>query len=174
MSGRDPIEVILANEAQGAGVELQPAQPTATPASGPIYGAVIGELVAISQANRQPLVMLPGQAAALTARTVIDLHGMHIGKAVTLMFENGEPARPIVMGVLIDEETWPQENVPGQIEVDADGARMMIQAREQLVLRCGNACITMTKAGKIIIEGSYVVSQSKGLNRIRGGSVQIN
>jgi hypothetical protein len=78
------------------------------------------------------------------------------------------------MGVLREDETWPRENVPGQIEVDADGARMMIQAREQLVLRCGNASITMTKAGKIIIEGSYVVSQSKGLNRIRGGSVQIN
>lgn len=174
MSGRDPIEVIIASEAQEAAVESRTVPQSAAQAPALIHGVVIGELVAISQENRCPLVMVPGHAAAWPARTVVDLHGAHIGKAVTLMFDNGDPGRPIVMGVLRQDETWSRENIPGQIEVDADGARMMIQAREQLVLRCGNASITMTKAGKIIIEGSYVVTQSKGLNRIRGGSVQIN
>jgi hypothetical protein len=47
-------------------------------------------------------------------------------------------------------------------------------APEQLVLRCGKASITLTKAGKVLIEGSYVSSKSTGVNRIKGGSVQLN
>ena len=43
-----------------------------------------------------------------------------------------------------------------------------------MVLRCGKASITLTKAGKVLIEGSYVLSRSTGVNRIKGGSVQLN
>jgi hypothetical protein len=51
---------------------------------------------------------------------------------------------------------------------------MIVSAKEQLVLRCGKASITLTKAGKVLIRGEYVQSRSSGVNRIRGGSVQIN
>jgi hypothetical protein len=177
MSGRDPIETILATEAQEAATELLQ-QPDALPApkAQPIYGVVIGELVAISQEGRRPLVIYPSQTdtAALPARTVVDLHGKHIGKAVTLMFENGDPTRPIVTGVLREHEAWPLEEPPDQVEVDADGARMIVSAKEQLVLRCGKSSITLTKAGKVLIEGSYLLSKSTGVNRVKGGSVQLN
>jgi hypothetical protein len=43
-----------------------------------------------------------------------------------------------------------------------------------VVLRCGKASITLTKAGKIIIDGAYVSHRSSGVLRLRGGSVQIN
>jgi len=46
--------------------------------------------------------------------------------------------------------------------------------KDQLVLRCGRASITLTAAGKVLIEGAYVSSRSTGVNRIKGGSVQIN
>jgi Phage tail baseplate hub (GPD) len=55
-----------------------------------------------------------------------------------------------------------------------DGQRMIVSAREKLVLRCGKASITLTKAGKMLIEGSYLLSRSTGVNRIKGGSVQLN
>lgn len=51
---------------------------------------------------------------------------------------------------------------------------MIVSAKEQLVLRCGKASITLTKAGKVLIKGSYVLSRSSGVNRIKGGSVQLN
>jgi hypothetical protein len=89
------------------------------------------------------------------------------------VFENGDVDRPIVVGVLRGAPGWPIET-PGQVEVDADGQRMVVTAREQLVLRCGKASITLTKAGKVLIEGSYVLSRSTGVNRIKGGSVQLN
>jgi hypothetical protein len=51
---------------------------------------------------------------------------------------------------------------------------MIVSAKEELVLRCGKASITLTKAGKVMIKGSYLLSRSSGVNRIKGGSVQLN
>jgi hypothetical protein len=139
-------------------------------------GVVIGELIAISDNGRTPLVLYPGQpgTAALSARSVVDLHGAHIGRQIVLMFESGDARRPIVMGGLRLTDGGPIETRPDQVEVDSDGARLIVRAKEQLVLRCGKASITLTNAGKVIIEGSYVVSRSSGVNRLKGGSVQLN
>ena len=63
---------------------------------------------------------------------------------------------------------------PGKVEVNADGERLVVSAKEQLVLRCGKATITLSKAGKVLIEGTYISSRSSGVNRIKGGSVQLN
>jgi hypothetical protein len=137
----------------------------------------IGELLAITDDGSTPLVSYPGQAGttALRALTVVDLHGAHIGRQIVLMFEEGDAARPIVMGVLQGGMGTALEHPSAaQVEVDADGERMILSAREQLVLRCGKASITLTKAGKVLIEGSYVLSRATGVNRIKGGSVQLN
>ncbi len=58
--------------------------------------------------------------------------------------------------------------------MDADGQRMVVSAKEQLVLRCGQASITLTKAGKVLIDGTHVLSRASGVNRVKGGSVQLN
>ncbi|WP_342113455.1 DUF6484 domain-containing protein [Pseudoduganella sp. OTU4001] len=139
-------------------------------------GVVVGELLAMKDEGRTPLVVFPGQpgTAAIAARTVVDLHGPHIGAKVVLMFEGSDLTRPIIMGVLREGDGWPLPEQPGQVEVDADGERMIVSAREQLVLRCGKASITLTKAGKVLIQGSYLLSRSTGANRIKGGSVQLN
>jgi hypothetical protein len=139
-------------------------------------GVAVGELVAMIDDGRTPLVVFPGQegSAAIAARSVVDLHGAHVGKPVVLMFEGGDGTKPIVLGVLRAAEGWPLAQKPGQVEVDADGERLTVTAREELVLRCGKASITLTKAGKVLIHGSYVSSRSSGVNRIKGGSVHIN
>lgn len=144
--------------------------------AGLLHGAVIGELLALTDDGMRPLVRFPGQAgeSAVAARSSVDLYGPHIGQRVILLFEQGDPARPIVMGVLRGATGWPQADKPAQVDVDADGQRLIVSAKEQLVLRCGKASITLTKAGKVLIEGSYVLSKSTGVNRIKGGSVQLN
>jgi hypothetical protein len=141
-----------------------------------ITGAVIGELLAIAPEGNTPLVRYPGQpgSAALPARSTQDLHGTHIGSSVVLMFNEGDPRQPIVMGVLRDTlPAWPAAEVQ-QVQVEADGQRLVVNAKEQLVLRCGKASITLTKAGKVLIDGQYISSRSSGVNRIKGGSVQLN
>ncbi len=144
--------------------------------AGALHGVVIGELLALTDDGTTPLVRFPGQAgeSAIAARSSVDLHGPHIGQSVVLVFEQGDPARPIVMGVLRGATGWPQADKPAQVDVDADGQRLIVSAKEQLVLRCGKASITLTKAGKVLVEGSYVLSRSTGVNRIKGGSVQLN
>jgi hypothetical protein len=137
---------------------------------------VIGELLALTEDTGLPIVRCPALLGerSIVARSTVDLHGAHIGQAVVLAFDMGDPARPIVMGLLRGTGAWPLEQPPAQVEVDADGQRMVINAKEQLVLRCGKASITLTKAGKVLIEGSYLLSRSTGVNRVKGGSVQLN
>ena len=181
MSGRDVIE---AEEARAADEEsgsellrlLKEGGSAKAPQTAQQTGVLIGQLIGMTNENRTPLVLYPGQpgTAALFARTVVDLHGPHIGRKVVLMFEAGDPAKPIVMGVLREGEGSPLDEKPNQVEVDADGERMIVTAREQVVLRCGKASITLTRAGKVLIQGSYVLSRSSGVNRIKGGSIQLN
>ena len=182
MSGRDVIEI--------EEIEVAKAEPNsellrllkedtvgnARQSAGKV-GVVIGELTGITGEGRVPLVLYPGQTgtAAIVAQTVIDLHGPHIGKKVVLMFEGGDGSKPIVMGVLREyNEGWPLTEQPGQVEFDADGQRMIVSAKEQVVLKCGKASITLTKAGKVLIQGTYVLSRSSGVNRVKGGSIQLN
>jgi hypothetical protein len=141
-----------------------------------VVGVVVGELIALVDDGRTPLVLFGNgsHGSGVPARATIDLHRAHIGQRVVVMFEQGDPARPIVLGLLRGSAAWPAEDMPAQVEVDADGQRMVLSAKEQLVLRCGKASITLTKAGKVLIEGSYLLSRSTGVNRVKGGSVQLN
>jgi hypothetical protein len=132
----------------------------------------VAELVAVSEDGATAMVFdsaQPGEPAR-AARTLTDLRAGHIGAQVALMFEAGDATRPIVIGVLRGSAI----ERPRALEVEADGERMTVSAKQQLVLRCGKASITLTKAGKVLIEGSYVASRSTGVNRIKGGSVQLN
>lgn len=142
----------------------------------PIQGVVIGELLALIDEGSTPLVRFSGQTGigAVRARSGVQLHGSHIGGSVILMFENADPDRPVVIGVLLEQAGWPSQEKPSQVDVSADGRHLIVSAKEQLVLRCGKASITLTKAGKVLIEGAYVLSRSTGANRIKGGSVQLN
>jgi hypothetical protein len=137
---------------------------------------VVGEFIAMKDHGRTPLVLYPGQkgSAAVPARAIVDLHGSHIGKHVLLIFESDANADPIVIGVLREGDGWPAGEKLAQVEVQADGERMIVSARKQLVFRCGRASITLTEDGKVLIQGTYLSSRSSGVHRIKGGSVQIN
>ena len=183
MSGREhfpaPVAPLDDNGPDGApddGLQalLRAALPAPPPE--PLPSALVGELVALSGNDRTPLVLVPGQdgGAALRARSTIDLHGGHVGQQVLLVFERGDPARPIVTGLLRNGLAWPLADPPGHVEVDAGGERLLVSATKELVLRCGKASITLTAGGKVLIAGDYVSSRATGVNRVKGGSVQLN
>jgi len=146
------------------------------PAPLPMEGALVGTLIGFKDCERTPLVLYPGQrgSAALAAASIVDVNGSHLGHQVVLVFEKGDASRPIIMGLLRGQQLWPLAETPGQVDVDADGARLTVSARQQLVLRCGKASITLTRSGKVLIRGEYVSSSSSGVMRIKGGSVQMN
>lgn len=82
-----------------------------------------------------------------------------------------------------DNEIFPAGDLASEVEtkhypasetIRVDGKKVVIEGEEEVVLTCGEASITLTKAGKIIIRGKYLVSRASGVNRILGGSVQVN
>lgn len=139
-----------------------------------VPGAAIGHLVGLLRGGL-PLVMISIEDAhAIPARSIVDLYGAHVGRQVVLHFEGGDRSKPIVMGVLRNNDAGLLPPPAAPVQVETDGERLIVVAKDQLVLRCGNASITLTNEGKILIEGAYVSSRASGVNRIRGGSVHIN
>lgn len=82
------------------------------------------------------------------------------------MFVAGDPRQPLLIGRI--------QRLPQEALAQLDGERLEFSAEREIVLRCGKASITLTRAGKVIIHGAYLSSRSTGVNRIKGGSVQIN
>lgn len=150
---------------------VPPAEPQTPPTR--IDGVVVGTLVELDD---RPLVTWPGARAPVVARAIGSLAPTHVGGEVALMFELGDPSRPLVMGPIQSMVAPSPVEAAESVEVEAvaDGERVLLQAERELVLRCGKASITLTRAGKILIRGAYVSSHADGAQRIRGGTVEIN
>lgn len=120
------------------------------------------------------LPQLPGEL--VPARTAVALRREHIGASVVVVFDGGDVRRPIVLGVLQDTTARSSRAVDAAqgTTIVADDERHEIKAEREIVLRCGDASITLTRAGKVIIKGNYILSRSTGYNKIKGAAVDIN
>jgi len=102
------------------------------------------------------------------------------GQDILLVFVNNDPLRPVIIDTIssLVDEIVKSEDIDLQIDepknVTIDGERVTFDAKEQIVLKCGKASITLTSAGKVLVRGAYLLNRSSGVNRIKGGSVQIN
>ena len=86
----------------------------------------------------------------------------NLGLRVVLGFEDGDAARPVVLGAM----SPPKASTTPRV--------IHLQSSEELVLECGQAKIALRADGRVSVIGGYLVSESTGPNKIRGGSVQIN
>jgi len=141
-----------------------------------------------------PLVDFAGNARGpLRARTTVPLDGgvmeraVASGQGVMLVFENDDPGLPIVTGLiwtgqpaspfeklLVARRATDVPRVAPPAEARLDGERVILEGKREVILRCGQASITLRSDGKIVVRGAYVETYSKGLNRIKGASVKIN
>ena len=151
-----------------------------------IEGVRVGKIVSLDESG-QVLVDFPGNtqgpvAARLTSSIKPKLLNQTASadKEVLLAFEDNNPEFPIIIDTLyslVDEITKTPTialETEKPTDVTIDGKRVTFDAKEEIVLRCGKASITLTKAGKVLIRGAYLLNRSSGVNRIKGGSVQIN
>ncbi len=126
----------------------------------------------LSQINTEGLAFIQyaeKNATKILARSIISLNEQMIGCSVLVLFENGDPALPIITG-----QIQPPVSTYKQVAAEADGKRLIFSAENEVMLKCGDASITLTKQGKVLIQGAYVLSRSTGSNKIKGASVEIN
>lgn len=145
-------------------------------------GAVIGTIADFSSEGR-PRVNIPSAdgVGLHEARSCVRLGAEDVGRSVVVVFEERCLDKPIIVGTLSGSDDWtagemdlPADVATNPVTVDLDGRRVELSAKEEIVLRCGKASITLTRAGKVLIRGAYVSSHSTSVNRIKGGSVEIN
>ena len=125
-------------------------------------GLVVGTLMSVRPELRVSFDEAP---EGIAARTTVGLGEDLVGCQITLQFERGNLNRPIVTGVLQAHPRY---------EAEVDGQPMVLEGKDRIVLKCGKASITLTRAGKVIVKGTYLSSRATGVHRIKGGSVQIN
>jgi hypothetical protein len=143
----------------------------------------VGRLVMIDSEGRPFVTFSGGPITPVLARVgTTDLppreddlreHGV----AVLLMFENGEPVRPIIVGFVREAFAAAQ---PAAVLSDAsrpielNGRTLVLEGQDVVVLRCGEGSLTIRANGQIVLKGTRVVSRASETNKIRGASVQIN
>ena len=152
-----------------------------------IDGCRVGNIVEINEKG-EVLVDFPGNmygplAARLTGTLMAKglQQSGETGCDLLLTFANGDPEQPIIIDTLHTHLEPPVQPEPLLLQgeetvhdVTVDGQRITFKAGEEMVLQCGKASITLTRAGKILIRGAYLLTRSSGVNRIKGASVQIN
>ena len=163
-------------------MELAREETSSKEAPSPLPARIAGMVVGRLLETEPPKVLWTGLSSSVTARSMVPLGAATVGREVALMFEEQDPTRPLIIGLM--EPTSPVARTStvhsvalpsgAPIEVTADEKRVVVEAANELVLRCGKASITLTKSGKILIQGAYVSSTASGTNRIRGGAVEIN
>lgn len=123
-------------------------------------------------------VDVPGRgetrARALASVSRHDLQG---GRQALVLFESGDPARPILVGLIED----PTERI---FALTADDARpaegddapreRVFRAEESITLVCGRASLTLHADGRVVTRGVNVVSVASEQQRIQGAVVRIN
>jgi len=143
---------------------------------------MLGTLVGID--DGRPMIATPdnkGNAQAASALESvsrdISSHGDGLVGSAVLIALVGDQL--VVLG-LVRDRVVSVNDAAGAIsqkledEIVIDGDRLVLDARREIVLRCGGSEIVMRKDGKVVIRGNNISSRSAGPNKIKGTSVNIN
>lgn len=163
----------------------------------PILGARVGLVTGVDEVG-MPLVDFSGNPAGrpLPARTTLALGEAEWLAAASsrqeavLIFEEGDPLRPLIMGLVQQPKAAPRTEALLATVVVPDGERgaatgaplqvrevdghLFIRAAREITLECGKARITLRRDGTVLVRGARVESRASGPNLIRGGKVELN
>lgn len=109
------------------------------------------------------------------------------GTEVLVAWTDGSGKPGVILGAIGPAEVRAEssEPAPGAVMLPAADSpsgeplriahhEIVIEAGEELTLRCGEASIRITRDGKIVLRGKNILSRAEGTQRIKGGSVAIN
>jgi hypothetical protein len=134
----------------------------------------MGTIVAIGS-DGNPWVRCEGskEERPRRARSIISLTPASVGRQV-LIGRTAPRGTLVVVGELLDPGEANSGAAPSTVDLEIDRERIVFTAKQEVVLRCGQACIKLGADGKVVVEGADVVSSARRVNRIRGGAVKIN
>jgi hypothetical protein len=133
-----------------------------------VPGALIGTLVGFTEDGLLRVDVSAGTSEVpIVARSCVVVTVRDVGKNVVLI-RFAANAELIAIGVIQPNNASPA------FEVTANDENVTVLAKERITLKCGDASVTLQRDGKIVIRGKHVISQAAGVNRIRGGSVELN
>jgi hypothetical protein len=143
--------------------------------SGPApTGVRIARIIALDD-HLAPLVDFPGNVhgpmparLAIAATEAMRLSECWAHVDVLLMFVDRDMRQPIVTGIIT--ESLPRACEPELRTPD----HLVLEAGQELVLRCGDAKVVLRKDGSLVIAGRDILSRAEQRQRIRGGTVAIN
>ncbi|WP_146658935.1 DUF6484 domain-containing protein [Enhygromyxa salina] len=154
-------------------------------------GATIGRIAGITTAGDLSVEFSGNESGPVRARRIGVIpddmlrQAERSGSPVVLVFENGDPALPMVLSICpVPDETPDQptlklsdpmpESTDDPLEVRVDGRRLILEGSEHIELRCGDASIELRADGTIKLRGRDIKSLARRRQRIAGGSVAIN
>jgi hypothetical protein len=109
--------------------------------------------------------------SAVPARTTVPVTSADVGRQALYVLENGRADRPIIIGLV--RESSVDAPVPAP-SLEVEGKRIAIEGKEEVVLRSGEASITLRSDGRIVIKGMDIVSRARGVHKVKGATVLIN
>lgn len=140
-----------------------------------LSGIIIGLFIGTNDVGEALVAFADNpKETAMPARSTIEVSNSDIGKDVALMFENGDLKCPLIIGFIQKSGHTQNEKQRQEYSVSLDDEEIILSAKKNITLKCGKSSITLTSAGKILIKGTYLSNSSTGVNRIRGGSIQLN
>ena len=126
-----------------------------------LQGVHRAEITGIGSDGRAKVLAPALGDTPLFAQSLVPVSAASVGRlAVVTMMDD----QPLILGLI-------QPPLP---EVEADGEKLVLEARREVTLRCGKASIHLTADGRVTIRGTQVLSRSDGPNRVQGASVQLN
>jgi hypothetical protein len=170
--------VTIRRRAQAAASRLARRAPPRAGAPAAVGGLTVGKVARCDQAG--VWVELPGGAAPVLARAMQPAGALPVrlqprpGQEVVLMVAPDAGSAPVLLGLLQPLGAEPGAPAAAEsVRAQIDG-RLELDARDEIVLRCGEATIVLRANGRVVVRGATVETRARGVNRIKGGSVSIN